>query len=111
MLAAAKSLGYQNDPRFAYLSRLRWGAKRSSDTVVVALLLDRYTSRNPSKFTRLKETAARYGYKLEMILLEQVQKENRNLSRELYHRGIQGLLINIHDESVFPEMEWQRFTW
>lgn len=110
VLEAAKTLGYQNDPRFAYLSRLRWGHRRAADTVVIGVLLDRYTSQNPAKFLLLKEAALARGYTLEMIQLEKAEQEGRNLNRELYHRGICGLLICIHDPTALPELDWERFT-
>ncbi len=108
--AAARRLGYAPDPRLAYLSRLRWGRGRKPDSVTIAVLCDRFTSRGTDKFRALARRAGELGYQLDVVPVEGAAAAGRNLGREFFHRGIQGLLINLHDPSALPEVDWNRFS-
>lgn len=105
----ARELGYQPDPRLALLSRRRWERGRKSDSVVLAVLTDRYTTQRKEKFRDLTAEGARLGYTIERIQLEPARLAGRKLDRELYQRGIRGVLIDLHDPAVLPDLDWTRF--
>jgi DNA-binding LacI/PurR family transcriptional regulator len=107
---AAQKLGYSSDPRLAYLSQLRWQRGRRPKSVTIAVLCDRFTMQGREKFVTLKRHAIALGYELERIQLEQAAMAGRNLGHELFYRGVRGLLINLHDPDVLPEIDWNRFS-
>lgn len=112
IVAKARELGYRSDPRLAYLSRLRWAGGRSSSSVRVVALVDRYTGadRGEGKFEPLEATARRLGYEIEYLMAEEALGRGRQLSRSYFHRGIGALLIALHGSMEMPDFDWDRFS-
>ncbi len=110
--AAIAALGYQPDPALsslaAYRARLQPG--RASGNVVA--FLDRDGSPYSGQVREgAEQEAARLGYRLEPFRLAPGEAVQRRLSRQLYHRGIQGLLFGPSDAAWrFVAWEWPRFA-
>lgn len=100
---AARGLGWRPDARLGYLSALRWRG-RSSGHVVIAYLCDRYTVAHPDKRRELQEHAAALGYRLEHWRLD--DRAGRNVAARLRNRGVQGVLIDLHQNEVAPALSW-----
>ena len=102
----ARRLGYQADPRLAYLSRLRWSSGRTADTV------DRYTGADlkAPKFQRLGATACELGYELEFHHVEAMRSQASSLSRQFASRGIVGILFNLHVNDPLPDLRFEQFS-
>jgi len=103
ILATARKLGYQADSRLGYLSALRWG-HRTSGHPLLAYLGDHYTAASIPKQQALKDYAGKLGYRLEKWVLQ--QGAEKQVGRQLYHRGIQGVLLDLHWGALLPELDW-----
>lgn len=110
--AAARDLGYEADPRLAFLSRLRWSAGRKPETVRVIVLTDEYTRApaNHAKFREIRERARELGYRLEQVDLGAVLAAPRRFEREWHHAGIGGILISVHRSAGLPAIDWNLFS-
>lgn len=105
--AVADELGYQPDPRLGYLSALRWGNRRSGH-ITIAYLCDQYTGRSEQKQRTLHDYASSLGYRLERFESDKI--DSKELNRLLYHRGIQAILLDLHESQHRPELDWQHFS-
>lgn len=115
--AAAKKLRYEEDPALKSLVAYRWHPEQSSQPRSVALLLDQpdadLAKTGEGTSLRLVDIQARsMGYKIERHYLANYTSP-RALSRMLYHRGIQGILIgrttHAYDANRFL-FDWDQFT-
>jgi len=103
ILETAEKLGYQADPRLGYLSALRWG-NRTSGHPLLAYLCDHYTAASAPKQQVLREYAEQLGYRLEKWVLQ--KGAEKQVGRQLYHRGIQGVLLDLHWGALLPDLDW-----
>lgn len=109
---SAAELGYVADARLAHLSRLRWSGDRQPQGESIAVLVDRFApiSKSGPKSGPLGAEARRLGYRLEYIAVDPLKTTSAALSREIYHRGIKGILILLQDARTLPEMDWSKFA-
>jgi DNA-binding LacI/PurR family transcriptional regulator len=110
--AAAKEVGYEPDPRLAFLSRLRWRGYDPNEKVAVAVLVDRFTVAFDAerKFRYLGEEAHRLGLGIERMVFKPAARKRRDFGAELYNRGIAGVLVALHDPTCLPAIDWRRFS-
>jgi DNA-binding LacI/PurR family transcriptional regulator len=109
---AAVALGYEADPRLAFLSRLRWAHGRRAEKTKVLVVLDRYTKAAPThpKFGEINRLARELGYELELVSMEEVKAQARRYSREWWQRGVTGLILSTHAGGELPELDWKHFS-
>ncbi|MBK1877673.1 LacI family DNA-binding transcriptional regulator [Pelagicoccus mobilis] len=126
ILKAARELGYQADPSLSALSQRRWsdGGKRTYRQVALVhyeskKYLDKYAETPNEERYRLsprallfpaaKEKAKLLGYQISEYSTSDY-KNSEQLSRILYNRGIDGLLLSIEGPISKIELPWERFS-
>jgi len=112
ILDAARRLGYRHDPQMAALSRRRWPRGANPPSVTLAWLYEetRSSGRPESRpeFLAAQARARELGYALEPFAIRQFGSP-RALSRILYHRGIQGVLVLAFDNESRLDLHWEQF--
>jgi len=87
--------GYRSDPLLSALSAYRSGAAAGprNDWSSLAFLDSDPSDYTRGMFSRLADEAGRMGYRLEGHELPQGAAGQRRLGRQLYHRGVRGILL------------------
>lgn len=116
--AIAEKMGYQPDPMLSALVAYRRQKQiKETNRNVLALLtgapfLDWIKEgKNSHLYAGLEDTAFRSGYDVEKFTCPPTKKEQRQLGKTLYNRGIKGLVCllwpNLEEEVAFP---WHCFS-
>ncbi|NJL70313.1 MAG: LacI family transcriptional regulator [Candidatus Competibacteraceae bacterium] len=114
VMDAAKTLNYQVNPLIsALMSQRRNGAAVSEGLGILAVLVNRklQDSTAEDKFMPgARERAFERGYRLEYFYLDPQGGDARKISRILYARGIQGVLIPRLGRSMVLDIHWPHFS-
>ena len=111
VLEAVRELGYTPDPGLAALSRRRWPHGAKPRTATIAYLHTASTS--PGKpacpeYSGASERARQMGYAMDFFDVG-AYPSNSALSRVLYSRGIQGVVIQAYRDGCMLELDWRHF--
>ncbi len=107
---AIEKLGYVPDPALSALAVYRTGLGRGHDSTLAFLQCDT-GSYSDSVYTGARLEAERLGYKVEPHLLPPGRRQQDRLWRQLYHRGIRGVMVGPpRDEHIFPQWDWTPFA-
>jgi len=112
ILAAAGKLGYRRDPVVADLAARRWRSRPLAAPPTLAYVYDHGQEivRRIEPTPDLEQTAARYGYHLEVVNLKEFKSDAR-ASTALYYRGYRGLIVGRILRRDRPlALDWERFT-
>lgn len=108
--AAIKTLGYRSDPALSALSAYR-SLSRRPDGSIFAFLEFEDTRFSRSVFAGAKSEAELLGYSLERHIFPSTSRFQAQLCRQLYHRGIRGLLVGPSKElREFTNWQWESFA-
>jgi len=111
VLAAVRELGYQPDPGLAALSRRRWPHGAKPRTATIAYI---HTAASPlgkagsPEFSGASERARQMGYAMDFFDVADYPT-SAALSRVLYSRGIQGVVIQAYRDGCMVELDWKHF--
>lgn len=109
---AVERLGYRPDPVLSSLAAYRSALRPRTRTGNVLAFLDR----DGSAYSRVvrggaEREAARLGYRVEGFILGRSEAAQRRLGRQLYHRGVHGLLFGPSDRAwELKGWQWDRFA-
>lgn len=114
----AREMGFSPDPTVANaMSALARGQHASAGERLAFLTSDvtengwRMWQHNVNCFEGARERAAEYGYELEPFWLKKSGQDSRKMSRILWSRGIEGILIApLGDDLRTFEFDWDRFS-
>lgn len=110
--AEARKLGYSADPLLSHWGGMRWKRSRSGFRGVFAYITTQpQNSDVPSQVPLETQALARQlGYEVQpFCVTEKISPER--LGRQLYHRGIRGVLIEHVDSQAFRDgFPWDRFA-
>lgn len=108
--AAVDKLGYRPDPALSALASYRTkGSGRGSG--VLAFIDCDGTGHSRSVFEGVRKEASLLGYACESIRLPTGERKQAQLSRVLFHRGVQGLLFGPSEKrQEFTGWDWSRFA-
>jgi DNA-binding LacI/PurR family transcriptional regulator len=106
--AAIAELGYKPDPHLSALAAYRSKNLQPSGGSVLAFLDCDGTEYSQRIFTGAQKEALAFGYSVERFELP-LNRDQRQLSRMLFHRGVEGLLFGPTNEArQFERWEWDR---
>lgn len=115
----ADELGYRPDPVMGRLAEYRRrDGKRSMTDSVVALVTGgptkvawRASFNHLTWAEGIRTEADRLGYRLEVVWMPETTEAERQLSQQLFHRGIEGLLLLPREkEEAIHGLPWERFA-
>ncbi len=111
VLEAAARLHYRFDPALAALSRRRWPQGAGLKTVTLAYVHNGARTTSPPsspEFSGLVQRAEELGYAVDTFSLHDYPSSSA-LSRVIYARGIQGVLVQAFRDNVHLDLDWDRF--
>lgn len=115
--AAAERLGYRPDPALAALSAYRTLKHPAREQSVIAWLTNYRTefrwkdsACNCDYFDGAADRAAERGYRLEPFWLAAPGITPARMSKILWTRGIQGLLLPPQEELTELDLDWKKFS-
>lgn len=111
VLEAAARLGYRPDPALGALSRRRWplGAKPATTTLAYLFSArNQTTEADTPEYQGMRRRADELGYSVDAFRIEDYPRAEA-LSRVIYSRGIQGVIIRAFQDSLDLELDWARF--
>jgi LacI family transcriptional regulator len=113
--SAAKSLGYRPDPALsalaAYRNRTRPPADHGKLAIVSPYAENDIIPYFPQLLSGIRRRAGELGYQTELFHLSREPGSQERLSRALFARGIQGVLVAVLPEDFGPlQMTWKFFT-
>lgn len=112
VLRAAELLGYRPDPLLGALSRLRWpdGAKPLTATIAYLDTSPSHVdSRQAGEERRgITDRARQLGYAIDIFRPDEYPQPG-SLSRVIFARGIQGVLVRAYREGGHVDLDWSRF--
>jgi len=115
--AAADRLGYRPDAALAALCAYRAGKRKVREHAVLAWLTN-YRAENQWKasacnrdyFEGASQRAAERGYRLEIFWLAARGMTPERMSKILWTRGIQGVLLPPQEHRTTLELDWKNFS-
>jgi len=108
--AAIAQTGYRPDPALSALAAYRSRKRKGTDSTLAFLRCepDGYSQ---SVFEGARLEGERLGYVLEMHLLPTSGAAQGRLCRQLYHRGVRGLLLGPSPQPrIFSQWNWASFA-
>ncbi|MBK1880442.1 LacI family DNA-binding transcriptional regulator [Pelagicoccus mobilis] len=110
----AKEMGYRADPSLSKIAASRWRNRQAQQGSMLAMIdLVDSSSEQPDDECLLsgaKERADELGYGFESFKVAS-ERELSSLSRVLYHRGVEGVVINVSGNIPYlDQFPWQRFS-
>lgn len=115
--AVAKSLNYQADPALSALIAYRGHVRKAADYGTLALLNARgKDEKHLPEFLQLqmqgmRQTCGELGYHLELFEITPDQNSHRQVSRELYSRGIRGVVVaSVPENWPHIHLQWKHFS-
>ncbi|WP_309400090.1 LacI family DNA-binding transcriptional regulator [Cerasicoccus maritimus] len=95
--AAIESLGYRPDPTMSALASYRAQGQSKGDGSVLVFLDCDGTEFSQQVLAGVEEEARRHGYLVERKFMPESNVKQRQLDRQLFHRGVRGLLLGPSD--------------
>jgi len=106
-----RKLGYRPDPALSALAAYRSRRRSPSAGNVLAFLEAESTAYVDLVKAGVGEEAARLGYALQTFPLPAARAGQRQLSRQLFHRGVRGLLLGPSSRPLRLEgWDWDEFA-
>jgi len=107
-----EKLGYRPDPGLSALAAYRMRGRRAKASgTVLAFLETEKLAYNDFVLEGARVEALQLGYSVDSFALPSSVTGQRQLSRQLFHRGITGLLISPSNEPrKLEEWEWDHFA-
>jgi len=106
-----RQLGYRPDPALSALAAYRTRRRSPGAGNVLAFLEAETTPYVARVREGAREEAARFGYALHRFPLPASPEGQRQLSRQLFHRGVRGLLISPSQQPLHLEgWAWEEFA-
>lgn len=107
---AIRQLGYRPDPALAALAAYRTNPARGHSSVL-AFLEYETSAYNETVYSGAEVEARRLGYTLERHDLTPLKRQQQRLWKQLYHRGIRGILLGSSLASrTLPDWDWRPFA-
>ena len=108
---AVEKLGYRPDPALSALAAYRRKAGGTRHGSQLAFIDCDGTEYSRNVFAGVRAEASFLGYGCEVIRLPAATKQQTQLSRMLFHRGVQGLLFGPSEKrQEFTGWDWTRFA-
>ncbi|WP_309386916.1 LacI family DNA-binding transcriptional regulator [Cerasicoccus frondis] len=108
---AIERLGYRPDPALSALASYRTHGQSKGDGSVLVFLDCDGTAFSQDVLSGVREEARRHGYLVERVELPTPAAKQRQLDRQLIHRGVRGLLLGPSDaERNFSAWRWQEYA-
>jgi len=109
--AAIEKLGYRPDPTLSALSAYRYEGSTKSHGSVIAFLDCDESDYSDLVFKGVQAEGQNLGYKTEKIRLPRNFESQQKISRNLFNRGIRGLLFGpAQNPWEFPGWDWSKFA-
>lgn len=106
-----RKLDYHPDPTLSALAAYRTRGHARSTGSVLAFIETENLPYNLLLLEGARAEAARLGYSVEVFPLPATPSGQRQLSRQLYHRGIRGLMLSPSDQPHhLREWDWAHFA-